>query len=366
MSDGLDAARALLRGVELHAGEQLRGGERSRVLRVQATWPGDEPTPVIVKTFLQAGEGWARETAALSVLPAGQASGLIAAGDGVIVTQDLGDGPNLAQALLGDDPAAAAAGIRRWAEALARLHAASRRLGTEFRTALDSRQGDLPIAETCVAIELDDAARVLDAQCASLGVSIATGALDELLSLATRLGRGPASTLSPVDTCPDNNVLVGDRYVLIDFEGAQWRHAAWDLAYLFVPWPSCWCSWRMPDSVAAEAAEAYRTVAAEAFPEVADDRFARDVQAAAVGWAMTSTTWFLDTALGSDRTTNPDKPTPTRRAMILHRLGVAARSTELPALAELASALSSELHARWGDVPLDLAPAFAVDGPGAA
>ena len=27
----------------------------------------------------------------------------------------------------------------------------------------------------------------------------------------------------------------------------QWRHVAWDLAYLRVPWPTCWCSWRLPD-----------------------------------------------------------------------------------------------------------------------
>ena len=40
------------------------------------------------------------------------------------------------------------------------------------------------------------------------------------------------------------------RVVLVDFEGAEWRHVAWDVAYLRVPWPTCWCSWRMPDAVA--------------------------------------------------------------------------------------------------------------------
>ena len=48
-----------------------------------------------------------------------------------------------------------------------------------------------------------------------------------------------AEALTPADACPDNNVLIGRRRVLIDFEGAQWRHLAWDVAYLFVPWPTC-------------------------------------------------------------------------------------------------------------------------------
>ncbi|MBE7188567.1 phosphotransferase [Jatrophihabitans endophyticus] len=361
MSDGLDAARALLPGVDLRAVEQLRGGERSSVTRVHATWPGYEPTAVIVKQFWQAGEGWAREAAALSVLASGEASGLVVAGDSppVVVTEDLGRGPSLADALLGDDPAAAGAAVRDWAQALARLHSAGRDRRARFRAALDERQGEMPIDECCVGVELDDAARLLDARCAALGVSIPTHALDELRSLGERLGDGPGASLSPVDTCPDNNVRVDDRVVLIDFEGAQWRHVAWDVAYLFVPWPTCWCSWRIPDGVASEAFAAYRDAAIGAFPEVAEESFACDVEAATVGWALTSTTWFLDNALGSDPVLNPDKPTPTRRAMILHRLGVAARTTELPALAELAANLADELQRRWGDVPLELAQAFA-------
>ena len=32
----------------------------------------------------------------------------------------------------------------------------------------------------------------------------------------------------------------------------------WDLAYLKVPWPSCWCAWRIPGDVAALVLSAYR------------------------------------------------------------------------------------------------------------
>lgn len=359
-SDGLDAARAVLPGVTLRAGERLRSSPRATVLRAEAAWPDRESTSVVVKQFQDAGESWVREAAALAVLPPGEASAIIAAGGPppVVVTEDLGSGGSLADALLGDDPETAVSAVEDWARAVARLHSAGRPLRDRFREALEDRQGDAMVDECRVSIEVDEAVRTLDAHCASLGVSIPTHALDDLRSLAPRLGAERCASLSPIDTCPDNNVRVGDRLVLIDFEGAQWRHIAWDVAYLSVPWPSCWCSWRLPDDVAQRGLDAYRQAAIEAFPEVGDDDFARDVEAATAGWALTSTTYFLDNALGSDPDTNPDRPTPTRRAMISHRLGVAARTTELPALAELAGGLADELLRRWGPVPLEYAPAF--------
>ena len=72
--------------------------------------------------------------------------------------------------------------------------------------------------------------------------------------LSSLLGGGPGvRALTPSDACPDNNVLRGGDLVLVDFEGAQVRHVAWDVAYLRVPWPSCWCSWRLPEDLAARA-----------------------------------------------------------------------------------------------------------------
>ena len=266
----------------------------------------------------------------------------------------------MADALLGSDPDAAAGAVRLWVEALARLHVTTHDARDVFAQALAEREGDLPVAVSRVWAETDDSVRVLDSHCAALGISVPTHALDELHELAHRLGSTGLAALTPADTCPDNNVLVGDRLVLTDFEGAQWRHIAWDVAYLFVPWPSCWCSWRLPDEVARSAFAAYRAIAVGAFPGVVDESFARDVEAAAVGWALTSTSWFLGQALGSDPPLNPDRPAPTRRAMIMHRLAVAAASDELPALAELARRLAHELRSRWGDVPLAYANAFAT------
>jgi hypothetical protein len=189
-------------------------------------------------------------------------------------------------------------------------------------------------------------------------VRVPDGAADELRGLAKRLGGSGLAAMTPADACPDNNVLTSGGLALLDFEGAQWRHVAWDVAYLVVPWPTCWCSWRLPDEVRTHALQTYRETAADRLPEVTGSGFTGDVSAAAVGWALVTTALFLDNALGSDPALNPDKPTPTRRAMITHRLGAASRNTELPALAALAGALAAVLRDRWGDVPLDFAPAF--------
>lgn len=360
----LAAARALLPGVRLDAVERLGGNDRSVVHRAKASYPDGRRTTLIVKEYVSAGEGWVRESAALAMLPRTlRAPRLVAVGGAppVVITEDLGAGTSVADVLLGTDPNIAEQALQGWARALAELHAATRGSRAQFRAALAERQGELPVGESCLAADLDNAVRVLDRECASLGVRTPAGAFDELRGLAKRLGGSGLAALTPADACPDNNVLTDGGLALVDFEGAQWRHVAWDVAYLRVPWPTCWCAWRIPDAAADRAVTAYRNAAAPALAEVDDDGFARDVEAAVVGWALVSTAWFIDNALGGDPPLNPDRPTPTRRAMIMHRLDRAAGTTELRALGELAGSFAAELRGRWGDVPLALAPAFGRD-----
>jgi hypothetical protein len=361
MRDGLDAARALLPGLRLEPVARLGGGERSLVHRVPAVDGDGRRSSLIVKQYLSAGEGWVRETAALSVLPRSPwAPRLLAdcATPPLLVIEDLGTGASVADALLAADPAAATGAVIAWAEAVAALHVATRDSRDAFGAALAARQGELPVGASLIPVYLDDAVRALDRECGALGVRPPDDALDDLHGLTKRLGGSRTAALTPADTCPNNNVRGPDGVGLIDFELAEWRHLAWDVAYLRVPWPTCWCSWRIPDDVAARAVDAYRRVAADAFPEVADPAFAHDVEAAVIGWALITTTWFIDNALGSDPPLHPSRPTPTRRAMILHRLDQAARSSELPALAELSRRLAAALRDRWGDAPLPLARAF--------
>ncbi|HEX6871955.1 MAG TPA: phosphotransferase [Micromonosporaceae bacterium] len=355
MDDELDVVRALLPGARVEVIDLLGGSNRSVVRRIHA-----DAHTLIVKQFTGTDEGWARESAALSVLPAEvRAPRLVAAGEvpPTVVMSDVGSGASVADALLGPDPVAATEAVVAWATAIAGLHRATADLRSTFRDALDARAGDQSIAESMVTADLEDAARTLAAHAAELGVDVPADALAELVGLGKRLGGDRAAALTPADACPDNNVRTADGLVLIDFEGAQWRHVAWDVAYLIVPWPSCWCAWRIPAEVAEQAMAAYRVAAGMSDVDAAGLR--RDVEAAAVGWAFISTSWFLPRALSDDPPlTNPSKPAPHRRAMILHRLEQARRSADLPALADLAACLHRALTARWGEVVLPYAPAF--------
>jgi Phosphotransferase enzyme family len=362
MRDRLDDARALLPGVRLHEQDTLGGSDRSDVRRVRAEWPGQPETAVIVKTFIDAGESWVREAAALATVPRdGPTARLIAEGaePPIVVMTDVGTGTSVADALLGDDFDAGTEAVLSWAEAIATLHRTTLGARESFRAALSQRSGDLPVGETRMLAAADDASRLLEQYCTDLDVRIPPGALAELRDLPRRLNGDHAAALSPHDACPDNNVRIGDTLTLVDFEGAQWRHVAWDVAYLTVPWPSCWCSWRMPGDVSGRALERYRATIEAELPYVRTPEFRHDVSSAATGWALISTSMFLPKALGDDPPpSDPAKLTPTRRAMILHRLYGARRSEELPALAELADGLRDTLVQRWGEVPLAYAPAF--------
>lgn len=361
MDDGLDPVRALLGDVRLAAVERLGENDRAVVDRVTATYPDGARMSLIAKQYGSAGEGWVRESAALSILPTRLRAPRIVACSAeppILVLDDLGNGQSVADALIGRDPAVAQRALDTWAAAIAALHIATRGAREAFHSVLGERRGDLPVADSRMPAEIDDAVRALERQCAALGVRIPAGAFDELRGLTKRLGGSRLGALTPGDTCPDNNVLTGDGLVLVDFEGAEWRHVAWDVAYLQVPWPSCWCSWRIPEQATEQAMGSYVRAARPHMPEVEDADFSDDVEAAVVGWCLITTTWFIGNALGDDPPLNPDRPTPTRRAMIAHRLRRAADSTALPALAALAGELAGELEARWGDVPLALARAF--------
>jgi len=85
--------------------------------------------------------------------------------------------------------------------------------------------------------------------------------------------------------------------------------------------------------------------------------FAADLELATLGWQAMTPAWFIVGALASDdRAAGPKRP--SRRAFVLHRLAAVTRIDTHPALAAMAADLLSSLRHRWGDVPLELAPAF--------
>ena len=361
--DGLAEARILLPGVRLDTAELLMGSDRTEVRRVRARWPETRATSVIVKRYISAGEGWTREAAALASLPDhAPAPRLVAEGatPPLVVMSDVGPAHTVADALLGTNPDDATAAVLEWAEAMADLHVATLGARARFRAELALRAGDLPVSDHVMPTVVDETALLLEARCTELGVAIPSGALRELRELPRTLRADvDAAALSPSDSCPDDNVRTSGGVVLVDFEGAQWRHVVWDVAYLTVPWASCWCAWRMPSDVVERAVEHYRARVEAALPYVRTPQFRQDLAAATSGWALISAASLLPDALGADpRPANPRKITPARRAMILHRLDRARRNPDLHALARFAGLLRAALVDRWGEVPLALAPAF--------
>jgi hypothetical protein len=366
VGDALGAVGALLPGVRIEEAGTLRRTERSEVLRVRAVRPGGTgPEMLIVKVFPEAGEGWARESAALAAAPAGApVPRLVAASadPAVVVMTDAGAGPSVAEVLLGDDAAEARTAVGRLAAALGTLHLSTRDVRDGFGAELAARSGGT-VPESAMPGFVTGAVSALTGFCDQFGVQIPDGALPELADLPGRLSVAGPAALTLADACPDNNVRRGDGYVLIDFEEAEWRHIAWDIAYLTVPWPSCWCSFRLPADVTQHALARYRAAIAGQLAYADTPAFEQDVALATTGWAFVSVSWFLGAALGEDRPLHDAAAgLPTRRAVILHRLDNARNAPALPALAEFAARLRAELVLRWGEMPLGLAPAFRPPG----
>jgi hypothetical protein len=345
---------------EMVGSEVLRRTDRSEVSRVHLASANVES--VIVKTFPDAGEGWVRESAALAANRDGAPMPVLLASStepALVVMSDAGVGGSLADALRGDDSVEAAAALEMYASGLAELHIRTQRAADRFAGEIARRSAGA-VSVSAVPQFVAHARRTLTEVSGHFGVPIPAGALDALADLPQRMSAGQPSALTLADACPDNNVRDGDRYVFIDFERAEWRPIAWDVAYLTVPWPSCWCSFRLPGDIVENAVSRYRKVAAQHLPYVASNDFDRDLALARLAWAFISVSWFVDAAITDDQPLNTRVPgLPTRRAVILHRLGYASRDGDLsPVLAEFAGRLSRALTERWGSRPLRPAPAF--------
>jgi hypothetical protein len=338
----LQPAVEALTGRPVQQWEPLKSSGRNVVARATLAGLG----PVIVKAPKSPN---VRERAALQVLDGREAPRLIAAGTDpdLLVLEDLGDGRSLADYLLGDDPAAARTAVLRWAEAIGRLHAATSSLRPDFKAALTAlAPEDPPPLDTSVS-DATEAAESLAGLLPQFGLTPAPAALAELVALAD-LGPGPYA-LTPGDACPDNNVERDGRLRLIDFEWAGFRHVAWDAAYLSVPWPTCWCSWRLPDEVTAEALE----VLALPVP-------AAVISQATAAWALITAAGQLPRAIDDDHAhPRPARPMPDRRPVIQHRLAVAARHTPPGSdLHRLAGDALAATQSKWGIHQLALAPAW--------
>jgi hypothetical protein len=358
--------RRLLPGWRVREAATLEGSDRAVVQRLSVLDDHGGQASVVAKLFTTADEGPVREAAALSSLPPGLPVPRLLAEQAqppLLVMTDAGAGPSVADALLGGDPGAAEAAVLDWAAALAAVHTGTLGSPAVFAAEVGHRAGDLPVAIDPMAGLLADAAAVLASRSAQTGVRMPAGLAEELSELNRRLTEPGHSALSPCDACPDNNVRSDSGELsLVDFEGAAFRHVAWDVAYLTVPWPSCWCSWRIPRHLTSAAVDRYRTIMGPALPWAGSDSFWRALDRAATGWAVISAGWFLPRALDGDPPPADDRTVaPPRRSFLLHRLAqaiAAAENDDLPAVTSTLRELHARLLQLWGSQPLELAPAF--------
>jgi hypothetical protein len=335
----------------------LSGSAWSAVLRCRDAAGGT----VVVKSYPPGEDGpasFAAEAAGLALTrESGLGPRLLAADEAAltVVMSDLGRAPSLADLLLDGPPPAAAAALLDWAGALGKLagYAAGReeehgRLLTRYLAgrAGAGLVGSAPVDYSGVA-----------GRAALLGVGEPPGLAADLRSVAGLVGSARYRVFSPGDECPDNNLITPDGVRFLDYETAGFHPVFLDVAYLRMPFSTCWCTFRLPAGLAAEAESGYRAEVGQVHPELADDDlWRRGVALAIAGWTMNSMGWLLGRALTDDAPLIDERPAPGARQLLRHRWRVLASELaggELPALAELTARLLTATE-HW-QVP-DLGP----------
>src|SRR5262250_1618575 len=234
--------------VRLSDPEDLGGATRSVVLRVRvAENPFSLPRTLVLKRSIATvndgdADPFAHEAASCRLLTAVQPADpvgpeLIAhdPGNRLRVMEDLGRAATLAEKLLGSDPRAAERGLLAWARSLGRLHAVTAGREADFG-ALMRRLG---------ARTWHDA--------------VAPEATAERVRATARLLGGPGyRAFSPSDLCPDNNLVTSRGVRFLDFEWGCIRDVTLDVAYIRVPFPSCWCVFGLPTGMSDAMLAAWR------------------------------------------------------------------------------------------------------------
>ncbi|MDN6657936.1 MAG: aminoglycoside phosphotransferase family protein [Acidipropionibacterium jensenii] len=242
-----DAAFAL--GTELSVKQVLREGIRTTVARCWVDGPttatGGART-VVAKCFRSramshnsGGYGAVREWAGLAAVPG--APRLLAADldHGVVVMEDLGSVPTLADLLAGDDGDAALEAAWVWGRSSAHQLTASREAVSRFSDLVrQADPGTLTAGGPASPRLPERGAARLSAMLRLPGP--ACQRLDEEVALLAGLdGVEGSRVCSQADPAPDNLLVTGDGWVkAIDYEAASYHHIAVDLVSLLTPWPA--------------------------------------------------------------------------------------------------------------------------------
>ncbi|MGC5012420.1 hypothetical protein ACLQ2R_16775 [Streptosporangium sp. DT93] len=357
----LHAAGEVL-GTELSDPVDLGGNTRSAVVRCR-TASGDS---VIVKRFGAEPEGLRGFTAEAAGLSMGLGGpGLLGVHPSLplLVMEDLGTAPTLADLLLGDDPRAALDGLAAWARGLGRMAAASVHRRADM-AALSARYGrgapsweEEPWAVRRTA--------EFPAALAGIGIDVPHELAGELARIAVT-GADDHLAFTPGDTCPDNNLITPGGLRLLDFEAACFQPVFLTAAYCRMPFSSCWCVFSLPPGVAEEIEEIYRAEVVRAYPElVRDELWQAGTRRAIALWTVHLTVTLIP-RMADDKPVNRTRRSPTVRQLMRHRWEMASTLGEFPAFAETMRRLLSRVAGSWDVAPLPGYPAFAGRTGGAS
>jgi hypothetical protein len=145
---------------------------------------------------------------------------------GILVMDDLGELPSLADVLLGNDPVQARDRLLEYARLLAVFARRSAARIGEY-DASRGHPGHFAIIQLREGIAKLGAPAAVDRQLLEI--------TDHLEAATDWIVVGPG------DGCPDNVLVAPHGLCILDFEGAARYHAAFDIGSLAVPFPSCWC-----------------------------------------------------------------------------------------------------------------------------
>ncbi len=341
---------------------------RNRVLRAQALIGGNVRSVILKATRVTgysagapdafAASGLVKEWVARDLLkhsPSHEASSLLAGdrANGLIVFNDFGAGlSSLVRSLREGTAAEAEAGLAAYAQAMARLHAATIGCRQWHSHALAAA---FPHAAAPGLFAVDWLERPMPELA---GQALPT---DEFEMLRAHLADpGPWLALVHGDGCPDNVLLDEDGARLIDFEFSAPGHMLLDAIYWRLGFPSCWCAGMVPEAVIGRIEALYRQELASVFPLVADEAaFTREVTTLMIARTLFSLSWMLHETLVADKVWG----TATRRNRILWYLKATIRACEhadmFPRLTGVLAAWLKHLRQAWIEVePLAYYPAF--------
>lgn len=268
----------------------------------------------------------------------------------ILLCEDLGELPSLADVLQGGDGAEADAALREYAETLGTLNGGT----VACRDSLIDHRQALGLADDTTAWS-DDVATLrsdLPEALSLLGLGIGSLIADDLDALVEDLTDESCwPSFTHGDPCPDNNVIESTgRVRFFDFEFSRVRPAMVDAAYLVVPFPTCWCVAQLPASMTEQLESTYRTSFARHVPEAREDaRWGAAITAGSAAWMLSEICRRMPLLMENDR----DWGLSTWRQRLLYRLPafveLVERHGQRRALGELAGMVHRQLATEWED-----------------